>query len=86
MDVIEISVLDYFDTEFIMLARNEKELEMIKQDIDEYGGVHIHNVLVVKDGEVTGYIEDAHIMLAFLKSETLQSRVCKDDQPKFALL
>lgn len=84
-DVIEISVKDYFDTEFVMLAKDESEALMIKQDVEEHGGVHVGNVLVLKDGEVTGYIDDAHIMLAFLKPETFTMRKCKDDQPKFAL-
>lgn len=85
-DVVEISVKDYYGTEFILLARDMDEALLLKQEIEDDGNVVVNNVLVMKDGEVAGYIEDALIMLAFLDDETTHLRECKDDQPKFALL
>jgi len=84
-EVIEITIKDCFDTEFVMLARNEDDASIIKEDIESENSVYIRNVLIMKNGEVTGYVEDAHIMLAFLNPSTLTLRKCKDDKPKFAL-
>lgn len=86
MDVIEISVLDYGNTEYIFLARNEEEEGMLLSDIGEKGAVQVNNVLIMKDGEVTGFVENALITLTMLEPLSVMSRVCKDDQPKFALL
>lgn len=85
-EVIEISVKDIYNTEFIFLARNMNEALMLKNDIKNHHSVNINNVLIMKDGEVSGYVEDALIMLSFLDDETVRLRECKDDQPKFALL
>ena len=85
-EVIEISVKDYYGTEFVFLARDIDEALLLKQEIQDDGSTVVNNVLVMKHGEVTGYIEDALIMLSFLDDETVRLRECKDDQPKFALL
>lgn len=85
-EVIEISVKDYYGTEFVLLARDIDEASLLKQEIRDDGNVVVNNVLVMKNGEVAGYIEDALIMLSFLDDETVHLRQCKDDQPKFALL
>lgn len=85
-EVIEISVKDYGGTEFVFLARDKEEAELLEKDIEQLGSLHVNNVLVLKNGEVTGYVEDALIQLSFLVKETLVMRECKDDQPKFALL
>lgn len=85
-EVIEISVKDYNGTEFVFLARDKEEAELLEKDINDFCSLHINNVLILKDGEVAGYVEDALIMLAFLDKTTTIMRECKDDQPKFALL
>lgn len=84
--VIEIAVKDISGTEFIFLARNESEEALLVDDIYAHGAVQVNNVLIMKDGEVTGYVEDALITLTMLDPLTVMSRECKDPEPKFALL
>lgn len=85
-EVVEISVRDIHGTEFVFLARDFEEALLLKQDIQNHQSVNVNNVLIMKAGEVSGYVEDALIMLSFLDDDTTYMRLCKDDKPKFALL
>lgn len=84
--VIEISVKDIQGVEYIFLARNESEEALLLDDIFAHEAVQVNNVLIMKDGEVAGYVEDALITLTMLDPISVQSRDCKDPEPKFALL
>jgi hypothetical protein len=86
MEVVEISVKDVNGTEFVFLARDMEEALLLKLDIQNHNSVNINNVLIMKDGEVSGYVENALITLLYLDNDSTVMRLCKDDQPKFALI
>jgi len=87
MKVIELAVKDSQGKEYVVLARNTTELDILVTDIEIDGAIQVNNVLILdKHGECTGYVEDALITLTFLDHNTIQFRTCLDFEPKFALL
>ena len=87
MKVIELAVKDTQGKEYVMLARNTTELDILVTDIEFGGAIQVNNVMILdKKGEFTGYVEDALITITFLDHGTIQFRTCQDYEPKFALL
>lgn len=85
--VIELSVKDTQGKEFVMLARNTTELDILVTDIELSKAVQVNNVLILNQlGEFAGFVEDALITLTFLDPDTIEHRTCLDSEPKYALL
>lgn len=84
-EVYEVNIQDIHGTTYVLLARDENEADILAEDIEVHRSVMVRNVLIMKDGEVSGFVEDSIIVLTYLDISTLDIRKCQDDQPKFAL-